>query len=408
MARVKARALLIFLLSAAAPAARSEPVEESVAASTRSAPAARTSVKALLEAAAYADTDHVSVLTPTLAASISDPVAGWSVGGSYLLDAVSAASADIVSSASARWKEVRHVGAGNIHYKPHDFGVDLGGGISREPDYLALAAGGTLSADLFDKNLTVTVGYSHGDETAGRSGTPFSVFSHRLLKDGPRVGLTIIADPTTVVDFTGEADFERGDQSKPYRYVPLFAPGVGARIQPGASADEVNAARLGAKPAEQLPLERQRFSVTSRLSHRFPSGALRLEERLYSDDWGLQATTTDARYIVDATRRVFLWPHLRAHFQSPVTFWKRTYDADVAPSGAIVNLPGIRTGDRELGPLRSFTVGGGLRLKLDNDVHTRWTLTIQGDAVFTSYLDALYIKSRTAFFGALGIETELD
>jgi hypothetical protein len=397
---VAGRAALVLLL--AATPARSETPEISTA------PRGSTTVRASVEASAYGDTDHVTVLTPTIAASVADPVEGWSIGGSYLLDAVSAASVDIVSSATARWKELRHVGAGNIHWKPHDFGIDFGGGVSREPDYLALAAGGTLSIDLFDKNITALLGFSHGDETAGRSGTPFSVYSHHLVKDGPRLGVTIIADPTSVIDLTGEGDFERGDQSKPYRYIPLFAPSVGAHLQPGASVDEVNANRLGAKPAEQLPLTRRRYSITARLSHRFPSGALRLEERLYSDDWGLQATTTDGRYVIDFDRRLFIWPHLRVHFQSPVTFWRRTYDADVTPSGAITNIPLLRTGDRELGPLRTFSLGGGLRWKLDSNPRTRWSFTLQGDAVFTSYLDALYIRSRTAFFGALGFETELD
>jgi hypothetical protein len=387
---------------AAGANARSEPPRRS-----QEPPAAHTVVRASLETAAYGDSDHVTVFTPTVAGSLSDPVAGWSVGGSYLLDAVSAASVDIVSSASARWKELRHVGAGNIHYKPHDFGVDLGGGVSREPDYLALAVGGTLAADLFDKNLTVTVGYGYGDETAGRSGTPFSVFSHHLIKHSPRAGLTIIADRATVIDLIGELDLERGDQSKPYRYVPLFAPGVGAQLPAGASPDVVNAARLGARPAEQLPLERKRYAVTSRLSHRFPSGALRLEERIYSDQWGMQAATTDARYVVDVDPGVFVWPHLRAHLQSPVSFWKRAYDADVGAGGAILDIPQIRTGDRELGPLRSFTVGGGVRLKLGGEGR-RWTLTFQGDAVVTSYLDALYIQRRTALFGAFALETELE
>jgi hypothetical protein len=367
---------------------------------------AHTVTRVSFEGSGYRDSDHVSVVTPTLGATLADPVAGWSVGGSYLLDAVSAASVDIVSSATARWKELRHVGAGNIHYKPHDVGIDAGGGVSREPDYLAIGAGGTLSVDLFDKNVTALVGYSYGNELAGRSGTPFSVFGRRLLKNGVRAGATIIVDPATSVDAVAEVVFERGDQSKPYRFVPLFETGGGSRVPPGASVDVVNATRVSPRPAERLPLERDRMALTTRLSHRFSGAALRVEERLYHDGWGLDASTTDLRHVVDFGRNFFIWPHLRLHLQTPVSFWQRAYEVAVAPDGS-VGVPALRTGDRELGPLTSITAGGGLRIKLASDADTTWSLTVQADAVFTRYTDALYISRRTALFGALGLEVEL-
>jgi hypothetical protein len=363
-------------------------------------------VRVSFEGSGYLDTDHVTVVTPTLGVSLADPVAGWSVGGSYLLDAVSAASVDIVSSATARWKELRHVGAGNIHYKPHDVGLDLGGGVSREPDYLAIGLGGTVSIDLFDKNVTAVVGYSYGDETAGRSGTPFAVFSRRLLKNGVRAGTTVIVDPATSLDAMAEVVFERGDQAKPYRYVPLFESGAASSIPAGASVDLVNAQRVSPRPAERLPLARDRMALTTRYAHRFSGAALRVEERLYRDGWGLAASTTDLRHVLDYGRSFFIWPHLRLHLQTPVSFWQRAYQVAVAPNGS-VGIPELRTGDRELGPLSSVTAGGGMRFRLASDADTTWSLTVQGDVVFTRYSDALFISRRTALFAALGLEVEL-
>jgi hypothetical protein len=302
------------------------------------------------------------------------------------------------------------VGAGNLRYKPHDVGISLGGGVSREPDYLALAGGGSVSLDLFEKNVTAVLGYSYGDETAGRTGTSYSWVSNRFTKSVPRLGLTVILTPSAVLDVVGEAFFESGNQAKPYRYVPFFAPDVAARMAPGTSGGEVNRLRLESKPLEQLPLARTRYALTARLSRRFSGSALRLEQRLYSDDWGLKGTTTDLRYILDVTRRAFVWPHLRAHLQTPVVFWKRAYPLRVAPDGrtALEAPPPLRTGDRELGPLRTFTAGGGLRFSLDGARHATWTVTLQGDVVFTRYLDALFISNRTAFFGALALETALE
>jgi hypothetical protein len=369
---------------------------------TRSAGSHRV-VRASVEVSGYHDTDHVNVASPTIAASVADPIEGWSIGARYLVDAVSAASVDIVSSASPNWTELRHVASGSVTYKPHDFGIDFGGGVSREPDYLAIGLGGTLTLDLLDKNLIAMVGYTYGNETAGIGTTPFSVFSRKLLKNGLRAGFTLVADPATTLDLVGEGIFERGDQSKPYRFIPLFAPGMGARVPVGASVDDVNAQRLSMRPADQLPLERNRFAATGRLAHRFAGSALHMEERAYSDDWGLLASTTDLRYVIDVGRSAFIWPHLRAHVQSGVSFWQRAYEADVGPAGGI-GVPLLRTGDRELGPLNSWTAGAGLRLRLG----TTWTTTLQGDAVFTRYHDALYITQRTAFFAAVTLDAEMD
>ena len=52
------------------------------------------------ELSAYTDTDHVSVFTPSLTVEAADATKGWSAHADYLVDAVSAASVDIVSSAS--------------------------------------------------------------------------------------------------------------------------------------------------------------------------------------------------------------------------------------------------------------------------------------------------------------------
>ena len=46
-------------------------------------------VRASTEVSAYTDTDAVHVLSPTVAGAVMDDVAGWSIGGSYLVDAVS-------------------------------------------------------------------------------------------------------------------------------------------------------------------------------------------------------------------------------------------------------------------------------------------------------------------------------
>jgi len=48
--------------------------------------------------------------------------------------------------------------------------------------YLSLSGGADALFDLDDKNLSLSAGYAYGRDTAGRTGTPFSVYS-LVLRD---------------------------------------------------------------------------------------------------------------------------------------------------------------------------------------------------------------------------------
>ena len=60
------------------------------------------------------------MFTPSIAASIENVLDGASLKGRYIVDVVSAASADVVSTASPRRMEVRNAGSLEASYKPTD------------------------------------------------------------------------------------------------------------------------------------------------------------------------------------------------------------------------------------------------------------------------------------------------
>jgi hypothetical protein len=358
-------------------------------------------IAASTEVAGYADSDHVFVLTPTIGGALANPVSGWSVSGHYLVDVVSAASADVVSTASPPFVEVRNAGTLEGTYKPHDFGVSANAAVSFEPDYTSVLGGASATADLFKKNLTLLVGYSHLHDIAGRSGTPYSVFARVLDRDAIKGGATIVVNPTTLVSFVADVMFEYGDPSKPYRYVPMFAPGT--VVPRGASIDEVTRLRLPARVLEQLPLARDRYALSMGWAHRFHASTLRLDQRAYVDTWGLKATTTDARWLFDVARRVEVGPHLRFYAQTPVDFWQRAYVAE--PS---YDFPSLRTGNRELGPLVNFTGGASLRTALGSRGDIRkWVLGFDFNLTSTQYLDDIYLTQRWSGVGSLSLEAAL-
>jgi hypothetical protein len=388
-----------------APQAPDAPAAPAVVPAPDAAPAPAASAstivaRAFSEVGAYADSTATSVLTPSIGASVESPTAGWGISGRYLIDVVSAASPDIVSTASPNWTEVRHAGNLGLRYKPGNFGIAATGSASYTPDYLALAGGGQLTQELDDKNLTLVQGYTYGHDTIGRNGTPFSVFSRELAYHVLSLGASRVVNSGLVIGVFGNAVIERGDQSKPYRYIPMFAPDVAARIPSGASPTMVADTRLEARPLEQLPLERDRFAITARLAWRQTSTTLRVEERAYSDSWGLRATTTDARYFIDLSRRVMIWPHGRFHLQNSVDFWKRAYT-----STGVNDLPALRTGDRELSALFTVGAGGGLRIALGKaGEEDAIALTTTLDGFYTSFADTIYVSERYSALATTTLE----
>jgi hypothetical protein len=390
--------------SGAAKLPTSEDDAAKAPATTAAAPS-ETVVKAKAEMSVYSDTDAVSVFTPAIEGSIANPLAGWNASGSYLADIVSAASVDIVSTASNHWVETRHAATLSAGFKPGTVGFTAAGSVSREPDYLSLTGGGIFTFELADKTANPSVGYSYSHDTAGRKTTPFSVFSLPLARHSVNASLELILDPLTLLAFSVDGIFERGDQSKPYRFIPVFDSTVAPRIPSGAPVDLVRSTPHHTTN-EHTPDTRNRVAVSGRVAQRLSGSTLILTERIYLDDWGLKASTTDLRFVFDASRRVFLWTHIRGHFQSGVSFWHRAYAAPAG--GAPPNYNMLRTGDRELSPLSAGTFGGGLRWNVGPASHmTAWSVVAQADLLTTVFNDALYIQNRQGYLGVLQLEAEL-
>jgi hypothetical protein len=356
----------------------------------------------------YADTNDVTVVTPVATAELAKPSAGWSVHGLYLADIVSAASVDIITTASPRWTEVRHAGTLGASYETGSVGLRPQVSASVEPDYISYVGGGVVSLDLYSRSHAVFLGYFRSHDTIGRTGTSFDVFSRTLDADALSAGVTLTLNRSTHLSLVNDVFFERGDSSKPYRYVPLFSATVAPTIEKGESVESVNRERLSASPLEQLPLDRQRYALTARFGHRFGKSTLRVDERFYADSWSQQASTTEARYFVDVSRRLTLWPRARVHAQTGVSFWERAYVGALAADG-VWRIPRFRTGDRELGPLATFGLGAGASFGFGPRGSPRaYRVALQLDAMHTEFFDTLYLTSRNATLATLGVEADFE
>lgn len=359
----------------------------------------------------YTDTNSVAVYTPGINASIASPTAGWNVGGNFIVDAVSAASPDLVSTASPPFEEYRYGGGITGGYKPGLYGAQGSFNVSSSPDYVSYTGGLRLSGDFNEKLITPTVGYSYSLDRIGRGPKnyldQFNPLKGTLHTHELEAGVTFVMSPTAVLLVGGTASFERGDQSQPYRYIPMFDPDLVAPYVPnGATVDLVNRSRLPVRPLEQLPTERDRFAVGGRFNKRLNNATLRIEQRFYIDTWGIKASSTDSRYMVDLSRHLRVWPHLRFHAQSGANFFRLAYSAALDPNGGLT-LPLYRTGDRELAPLITATAGGGVRIGLgEPEGEVKYGIVFVGDVMYTRYLKALYVTARTAVYGSVGFDVE--
>jgi hypothetical protein len=316
---------------------------------------------------------------------------------------VSAASPDIVATASRRWNEVRYAGtvSGDVKIKSARVGANVA--VSVEPDYIARSVGLALSTDLRSKMVTPTLAYNFGFDILGRAETPLDVFRQDIYRHTVDAGVSFVIDASTVVVGGATAEFILGDTSKPYRHIPMFTSALASQIPSGATRELIASNRLPFAPLEQLPTDRSRFALFGRAAKRFEKVTIRGDERLYVDSWGQFASTTDGRFYFDLNDDLRLGAHLRFNAQGPVSFWKRAYVAELLPTGTW-NVPQFRTSDRELGPLVGVTAG----------VNMRWAfarvlaLQLQAEGLYNQYLDHIYVFNRMGLFTAATLELEVD
>lgn len=360
-----------------------------------------------IEMSGYTDSTHVHVLTPAINAAVVSPTGGWNVGGSYLLDMVTAASPDLVSTASRPFREQRHAGNLGGGYKLSGWQLGVNGNVSSEPDYLSRTVGGSVSTELNEKLITPRLGYNYSWDTIGYRNTPFDQFSARLVTHAIDAGVTFVMSPTTLLVTGISMSFEAGENSKLYRFVPMFDPDTAKSITGPVSVRAVNDNRLNVRPRENVPQTRNRFAVGARINHRFSSGTLRAEERIYTDSWGVKASTTDGRYMHDLGERLRVWPHLRLHVQTGASFYHIAYSAAENTNGTPIEIPLYRTSDREASPFVAVTTGGGARIALTSEKATvQYAVVVSGDVMYNYYSASLWIRSRTAVWGTVGFDAE--
>lgn len=326
-------------------------------------------VTAAARVAVYHDSDATTVTT-SAAAAAGNVTKDVRVDAQYLVDAVSSASVDVVSAATARIYDTRHETAAGVSA----YGVRVSYIHSTEHDWRSHTFGLGASRDVLRHNLTLGAAGSYGMNTIERDGFPD--FREHLTTAGGEAFAAYTLSPRDLVGAAVGLAYLDGFQASPYRFVI-----VGYRRA----------------MYETMPPTRLRETATLRWNHAlFASSALRTHLRAYRDSWGVLALTGGAEYVA-GLGRLDLGLRIRGHAQHHADFYRETY---------MVAQPYMTT-DRELATLYDVFAGGSAtyRHELANGQTIRCDL--DADAFRFVFADFAALETRTGIVISVGAGLEL-
>jgi hypothetical protein len=309
-----------------------------------------------------------------------DAWSGGTLSASYVADIVSSASVDVVSNATAHMTDFRSEISAGLSQKLRSTTLTGGYVYSVENDYASHNIDFGLAQDLFDKNSTLSIGWSLSANRIGRTGD--QSFRESLLVTGGAASWTQVLDKRTIAQLSYSFSYNDGYQASPYRFVRFDDPMTGDIIE---------------KHHEIDPRTRYRHAAVIGLNrHLFSDSSLQADYRFYDDSWSVQAHTVQVRYFVrfgDVTLRL----RERFYYQTDASFFLPHY---VAADGM---LPAFFTADRELSKFWSNVVGAKVSWRLPW-VHRALELEAKVDYFHFSYLDFALLSSRDG----LNIEAGLN
>jgi hypothetical protein len=317
----------------------------------------------------YTDNDHTTVVSPLVALS-RDAWSGGTLSASYVADIVSSASVDVISNATARMTDFRSEISAGLAQKLR--GTTLSGNYvySVENDYSSHNLDFGFSQELFDKNSTLSLGWSLAANRIGRTGD--QSFRETLLVTGGSASWTQVLDRKTIAQLSYSFAYNDGFQSSPYRFVRFEGDGGDTE----------------AKHLERDPRQRYRHAAVIGLNrHLFSDSSIQADYRFYDDNWSVQAHTVQLRYFVTFRGDITLRLRERFYYQSDANFYREHY------AFADGVAPAYFTSDRELSKFWSNLVGAKISWRLPW-VHRALELEAKVDYFHFQYLDFALLSSR--------------
>ncbi|OZG73534.1 hypothetical protein BTA51_11025 [Hahella sp. CCB-MM4] len=263
----------------------------------------------------------------------------FSLSGEYLVDTVSGASIDVVSTAS-EYEEERIQQTVAMDYLTGKSILSLSYSNSEENDYEANSLSFNISQDFFGDLTTITMGYTKGWDEVGRVGD--DTFSEEIDRQHYRLGLSQVLTKNALVNLDFEAITDEGFLNNAYRQVRFVSDGVrGYDFQ-----------------AEQYPNTHTSRAVALRGMYYLPyRAAIRAEYRYFNDSWGVRADQYEIAYIHPAFEHWIFELKYRAYSQTKADFYN-----DLFPYQDAQNF---LARDKELSTFQTQTLGLGVTFEFE-------------------------------------------
>lgn len=227
-----------------------------------------------------------------------------SLSGQYYVDSVSAASVDVLATASAYTEERTEYTLG-ADYLYEDATLSLGYTNSSENDYEAKTVYFSVSQEFFGGMSTITMGYANGWDEIGKVGN--DTFSEEADRRNYQLGLSQVLSRNSLVGIDLEVVTDEGYLQNPYRQNRYLDPD-----NPGTYLYQ----------PELYPETRTSTSVAARALYYLPYRAsIRGEYRYFTDSWGIEAHTFELAYVHGLTERWTLEGSVRYYTQDAADFY---------------------------------------------------------------------------------------
>jgi len=288
-----------------------------------------------------------------------------SLGYNYYVDNVSSASIDVVTTASP-YTEQRKENTILFDYLREKTTMSFGYTRSVESDFDATTGFINISQDMFGDLTTVSMGFAVGDNIIHQNGN--ASFEEESKVRNYRLSLSQVFSKSLIVAFALETITDEGFLNNPYRSVRY--------------EDATSAQGFSYQP-EVYPQTRTSTAFAVRGKYYLEQrAAIFAGYRVFSDSWGIDASTIELGYTLPYEEAWIFETSLRFYEQSGADFY-----SDLFPFRDAQNH---LARDKELSAFDSISVGAGASYEFDNrDWSTikRASLNLHLDYFFFDYAD---------------------
>ena len=266
--------------------------------------------------------------------SVGDSV---SVSAKHYVDTISSASIDVeVILGASRYEEERVEESLSLDFLNEKTLMNFSYTNSEENDFLANTFAFGISQDLFGDLTTISIGYAHGDNIIGKTGTPS--FSETSKTDNFSLSVAQVLTKNLIISTAFDVITDAGFLNNPYRKVRYVDPGDSTKYK---------------LENEVYPATRTSTALAVRTRYFMPyRAAVHAEYRVFQDSWGITGNNIEVGYTHPFASDWIAEAHFRTYAQTKADFY-----SDLFPNSGAQNFIAR---DKELSTFNNNTVGFGI------------------------------------------------